>query len=238
MTAQVVLTPRDLKSADVVGRTVVVFDVLRATTTMTAALAAGAAEIRVFDSLDAARAAAGQFAGPKVVCGELNCLAPPGFDLGNSPRQWDQLNCSGLTVFMATTNGTRALAAAAALKPGTLLAGALVNAKAVARVAMAAGTDVTLLCAGTAGEVSFEDLIGAGAVLSELQVSTSGDAALIASRLFQQSRDDLTSAMRLGTGGGNLIRVGLEADIDYCAKIDSLAIVGRVNADSLTVNRL
>jgi 2-phosphosulfolactate phosphatase len=238
MTAQVVLTPRDLKSADVVGRTVVVFDVLRATTTMAAALAAGAAGIRVFDSLDKARAAAGEFAGPKVLCGELNCLQPPGFDLGNSPRQWDQFNCKGITVFMATTNGTRALAAAAKLKPGMLLAGAVVNAKVVAHAAVAAGTDVTLLCAGTGGEASFEDLIGAGAVLSELQVATIGDAAVIASRLFEQARGDLPAALRCGTGGDNLLRVGLEADIDYCANVNWLSIVGQLDIDPLIVRSL
>jgi 2-phosphosulfolactate phosphatase len=166
MIAQVVLIPRDLTLADVRGRTVIVFDVLRATTTMAAALAAGVAQIGVFDSVQAARTAAEDAGGARILCGEVDCLPPPGFDLGNSPREWNPAIHGGRAVFMATTNGTRAIAAAAPLGPALLLAGAIVNAAAVAQAAVAAGNDVTLLCAGTNEQVSLEDILGAGAVLT------------------------------------------------------------------------
>src|SRR3954470_1769538 len=98
MDAKVILLPRDLRPADLDGRAVVVFDVLRATTTMTAALAAGVREVRVFGDLAAARAAAAAFDGPaaeRVLCGEENCLRPPGFDLGNSPGDFGPSACAG-----------------------------------------------------------------------------------------------------------------------------------------------
>ena len=79
MHADVVLLPTDLKPQHLRDRACVVFDVLRATTTMAAALHAGVSEIRLFDHLDAARAAAGACDGPRLLCGEAQCLAPPGF---------------------------------------------------------------------------------------------------------------------------------------------------------------
>src|SRR5688500_13494576 len=129
MQADVVLLPRDLDPQSIRDRAVVVFDVLRATTSMTAALAAGVKEIRIFPDLDAARHAAAVFPGRRLLCGESACLAPPGFDLGNSPGQFLP-DHAGATLFMCTTNGTRALIAARSAP--VVLTGALVNAAAVA----------------------------------------------------------------------------------------------------------
>jgi 2-phosphosulfolactate phosphatase len=227
---RVVLTPASLKPADVAGRTVVVFDVLRATTTITAALAAGVAEVRVFEHIEAARDAAAQFNAAKVLCGELNCLPPPGFDLGNSPRQWAGRLFAGRTAFMCTTNGTRAIAAAARLQPAALLVGGLINARSLAAAVSATGNNVTLLCAGTAGEISLEDVLGAGAVIDELggHPVCEGDAAVMAARLFTQALGDLPAALRQGAGGRNLLNVELEADIEFCAALNSLSDVGIV----------
>ena len=111
MKVEVVQLPRLLETRHLVDRSVVVFDVLRATTSMTAALAAGVEEIRVFGSITEAKDAAGGFAGEKLLCGEVQCLPPSGFDLGNSPGAF----CSdhrGRVMFMSTTNGTRAIVAA------------------------------------------------------------------------------------------------------------------------------
>src|SRR5215208_4677277 len=106
MNVEVVLLPRDLKPGQLKGRACAVFDVLRATTTMAAALAAGVTEIRLFADLDSARKAAGEFdRGTKLLCGESRCLMPEGFDLGNSPGQFTPGH-RGATMFMCTTNGT------------------------------------------------------------------------------------------------------------------------------------
>jgi 2-phosphosulfolactate phosphatase len=234
--AKVVLSPGALKAADVLGRTVVVFDVLRATTTMTVALSAGASEIRVFDNIDDARSAAAAYSGKKVLCGEVNCLPPPGFDLGNSPRDWNSPSRAariGSRLFMSTTNGTRAIAAAAALNPALLLIGALVNAKAVADAASAFGNEVTLLCSGTGGGDSLEDLIGAGAVLNLICPQPDDLAARLALSIFNSTTPDwLSSFLRLGAGGRNLLAAGLEADIDFCARLSVYPDIGRVEQDT------
>src|SRR5215207_2958869 len=87
---------------------VVVFDVLRATTTIAAALAAGVEEIRVYGDTQAAAEAAGRCGPPApLLCGEERCLPPDGFDLGNSPGAFESQMHRGRTVCMSTTNGTR-----------------------------------------------------------------------------------------------------------------------------------
>src|SRR5688572_26754820 len=186
MNVNVILLPEHLRSRPPDGVTVVVFDVLRATTTMAAALAAGVREIRIYGSTPAARVGA---VGDDtlLLCGEEKCLPPQGFHLGNSPGAFDAGVHAGRTVCMSTTNGTRAILAAGAA--ANVFAGALVNASAVARALRSAGaSDVILLCSGTAGEIAAEDVIGAGAVMHALRrggpIRPCSDAATMAEDLL------------------------------------------------------
>src|SRR2546430_16127164 len=117
---------------------------------MTAALAAGVREILVYPDIDAVRRAKRQLSNA-LACGEQNCLKPDGFDLGNSPQDFGPQHI-GKTLLMSTTNGTKAILSAHGAT--RILTGALVNARAVANKVQATGLDVTLLCAGTNGEVA------------------------------------------------------------------------------------
>src|SRR5262245_24755418 len=158
MQVEVVPLPSQLQPEHLRNRSVVVFDVLRATTSIIAALANGADRIVVFESLDAARHAAAQAqdsSRPVLLCGESNCLKPPGFDLGNSPGDFARDVVRAKTIYLSTTNGTRAIGAARRAA-GALFAAALVNASATAAQLARLGRDVTLLCAGTKGQVAPE----------------------------------------------------------------------------------
>ncbi|HEV7300006.1 MAG TPA: 2-phosphosulfolactate phosphatase [Tepidisphaeraceae bacterium] len=238
MLIDVVQLPRDLSAAHVDGRTVVVFDVLRATTTMTAALAAGVREIFVQPDIASVLTAAEQFGPDAITCGERDCLPPAGFTLGNSPAGFTPAMV-GRTAFMATTNGTKAIVAARGAKH--LFVGALVNATAVAQAVAAVGNDVTLLCSGSDGLVSLEDLIGAGAVLKALSalkpVVLASDVALAAGDLFHHARPDLPAALVRTRGGTNIIRNGLQDDIEFAARLDVFDIVGKVEPDRLRIAR-
>src|SRR5688572_850974 len=234
LAADVVLLPRDLDPTLIRDRTVVVLDVLRATTSITAALSAGVKEIRIFPDLDAARAAAQAYPGKRLLCGEHACLPPPGFDLGNSPGQFLPSH-AGATLFMCTTNGTRALIAARSAP--VVLTGALVNAAAVATRLFQENRNMVLLCAGTNGKVALEDVIGAGAVLHELsqrtEVRPESDVARMADRLFDGAKADLQSALADAQGGRNVIAAGLQADIAFAARLNALDAVGVVKAEPL-----
>ena len=230
MEIDVVLLPRDLCAEHLSGRTVLVLDVLRATTTMIAALAAGVAEIRIFSELDAAVAAARACTAPHLLCGERDALKPPGFDLGNGPGAFDPALHRGTTLFMTTTNGVRAILAAGAAR--SLFIAALVNAGAAADAVVRAGLDVTLLCAGTDGQIATEDVLGAGAIIDALQSRTQvqplSDTTWMSWQLFRCHRHDLPAALRSSRGGQNVIRAALSGDIDFAAALDSVPVVGRV----------
>lgn len=231
------LTPASLSGADLSRHVVVVFDVLRATTTITAALAAGVNPIYVFDRVDDAREQAGLFDGARILAGERKCLAPAGFDRGNSPRGFSSATDAGKPMFLATTNGTRAVAAVASAP--LVLVGALVNAAAVAELLSRTSHQIILLCAGTEGEPSMEDLLGCGAVLGELsqrkELELQGDLARVAERLFTAAKDDLPGALADSQGGRNVTAAGLAEDIAFTARLNSLPIVGQLQRNPLRI---
>ena len=237
MKVDVLFLPSHATPESFAERAVVVFDVLRATTTMTAALAAGVGEIRVFGSLTGAAEAAARHAGARVLCGEENCLPPAGFDLGNSPGAFTREFHAGRTVYMSTTNGTRAIVAARDAR--AVFTGALVNASAVAAAVAAVGNDVSLLCAGTGGEVALEDVLGAGAVTDALNQRTpfraESDTALLARRLYREAAGDLRAALMESRGGRNVIAAGLLPDIEFAARLDALDVAGFVERQTLSV---
>lgn len=244
MNVDVVLLPEMLPKEKLAGATVVVFDVLRATTTMAAALSAGVKEIRVFGSTGAARDAA-RAADGVLLCGEEKCLPPDGFHLGNSPGAFESALHRDRTVNMSTTNGTRAILAAQSAR--RMFTGAIVNAGAVAKAlwesigSTGVGVDVLLLCSGTNGQIAAEDAIGAGAVLHALRpqgpVRLVSDVARIAEDLFAANRADLAGALRNTRGGQNVVDAGLEADIDFAARLDALDVVGEVSSSDPPVVR-
>ena len=252
-TAHVVTVPAEIEPHHLGGRTVVVFDVIRATTVITTALANGAERVRVFDGVDAARAAHAAHDGPKLLAGERHSVRPEGFDLGNSPREVTAGVVRGKTVFMTTTNGTHALVAAAGkavepdARPAHLLAGCVENAQAVADLiashpAAGDGADATLICAGTDRLFSFEDFVGCGAVAHRLRQTgryALTDAALAAQAAYLGCGGEIAAWFVHSQGGRNVVAVGNQLDIAACATPDRLRVVGRVDlsGDGLSLVR-
>jgi 2-phosphosulfolactate phosphatase len=144
------------------GTTAVVIDVLRATTTIVTALAAGAREVLVCRAIEEARQRATRLPGERrILGGERGGLRIRGFDLGNSPSEFTPERVAGKSIVFTTTNGTRALLHCRHAKR-VLLAG-FVNLSAVAK-ALEAEKEIHLVCAGTRGEISREDALLAGAL--------------------------------------------------------------------------
>jgi 2-phosphosulfolactate phosphatase len=236
LSISVVFLPAELRPDQLTGRSVAVFDVLRATTTIAAALAAGVCRVRLFGSTDEAAAAAGRATGPRLLAGEQRCLPPRGFDRGNSPGAFTPAD-AGRELYFATTNGTRALLAAS--KARRVITGALVNAAATARELACHDDDILLLCAGTDGEVAMEDVLGCGAVVASLIAAggaeAADDAAGIAAAVFQACRRDLPTALRQTQGGRNVIAAGLAGDIDFAARLDALPVVGILDPEQMSI---
>ncbi len=234
----VIFLPSELGDADLSQSQVVVLDVLRATSCMVTGLAQGAREIRLFDTLDGARAAkkAGGMAGPVILAGESGCLKPGDFDVGNSPGEFVTEKVGGATILHATTNGTRAAVKAAAGGARVMLAGSLLNAGATAEGLLAGldGGHTLLLCAGTNGKNAVEDVIGAGAILFALLQATYRtdlpftDNAWMAYHTFCAVKGRLAAALRLGAGGVNVMEAGLEDDIDFAGRLDVFGVVAKI----------
>ncbi len=147
------------------ARNVVVFDVLRMTTTAAVLLDAGLEALTVVADPEAARREAA--ASSALLLGEREGVALPGFDGGNSPLEARELPLRGRRAVLCTTNGSFAVEAAEGCERLSL--GAVVNAAAVAEALLAAEADeLSLVCAGTKGAVSLDDVVGAACVLHEL----------------------------------------------------------------------
>jgi 2-phosphosulfolactate phosphatase len=208
----------------VAAPTAIVVDVLRATSTIAQALAAGYRRVLCCAEVDEARALR-EHEGSGVLAGERACVLIPGFDLGNSPREF--VEPRGETVVLTTTNGTRALVSAAR-RCELVLAGSLLNAAAVVRTAEEAGGDVAIVCAGVKGAFAMDDAYVAGRLV-ELLGGDPTDAAAAAGRLARTFAG-AEEGLRASQSARNLLAAGLEDDIAWCARESALDVVPRVAA--------
>ena len=220
MRVHVAFTPAEAAEAP----TGIVVDVLRATSTIAQALASGYRRVLCCGEVEEARAVR-ETTGEGVLAGERLCVRIPGFDLGNSPE--DFLEPRGETLVLTTTNGTRAIRAAAE-RCDRVFAASLLNLDAVVAAASEAGEDVAVLCAGVRGEFAMDDAYCAGRIVEALAGETS-DAATAAVRLarsFAGAREGLGASQ----SARNLERAGLASDIDWCARESVLDVVPRLVA--------
>jgi 2-phosphosulfolactate phosphatase len=213
----VAFTPAEAAEAP----TGIVVDVLRATSTIAQALAAGYRRVLCCAEIEEARLLR-EAEGDGLLAGERMCVRIPGFDLGNSPREFT--TASGETVILTTTNGTRALVTAAA-RCDRVLAASLLNLDAVVASARDRRDDVAIFCAGVQGEFALDDAYCAGRIVERLGGEPS-DAASAAARLstsFAGPEDGLHSSQ----SGRNLVDAGLGEDIVWCARESVLETVPR-----------
>ena len=215
MAVDVGFTPADVHQA----ATAVVVDVLRATSTIAQALACGYERVLCLG----ARERALELRGPdRVVASEEGGVRPPDFDLGNSPAEFTEPRARELV--LATTNGSPAIVAAADAAEEVVLA-SLLNLDAV--TAALPEDDVLILCSGTDGTTSLEDVYVAGRLTIRLGGKRT-DAALVAERVAE-GYPDARSALAASAHAQTLREVGLEGDLDWCARESVVGCVPRVS---------
>ncbi len=219
------------------GGLAVVIDVLRSTTTMIHALAAGCTAVRPCLEVDEARELAGKMPAGKVLLGgERGGVPPPGFDLGNSPSEYTAKVCCGAMLVLTTTNGSRACFRAAEAE--RVLVAGFVNYSAVCEQLRLDHRPVHMICAGTDGEISLEDTLLAGALvdfLCDVWDVRLNDSARLAWDCFENHGQVLLGAMQVGKGGMHLQRLGLAEDIQAAAQIDQFNLVPELRRDPLRV---
>src|SRR3954468_17717563 len=202
----------------------IVVDVLRATSTMTQALAAGYERILCCAEIDEARELA-RSEGPAVLAGERRLEHIEGFDFGNSPREV-ATGPRAPTLILSTTNGTRLLVDAAS-RFDHVYVGSLLSLDALATAARAHGEDVAVLCAGVLGELALDDAYCAGRIAEALGGDRT-DSATAAIRLAgtYASAHDALSASR---SGWNLRQDGPDEGRGGGAQENTLSVVPRFN---------
>ncbi len=236
--------PQFVAESDLADSTVVVVDLLRASTTICQALAAGAKCVVPCLEVEETWAKAQAYDRREVLLGgERGGQLIDGFDLGNSPADYTTDRVLGKTVLFTTTNGTKALAHARLAS--RILIGSAVNRSALVE-SLAPARRVNILCAGTGGQVTREDILAAGGIVDELFRQTSAehwqsnDWAAAAHREWQELHttaratrrtvsEQFAHDLRDTTGGKNLLALGYDADLEICAQLDTLAVVPEQN---------
>jgi 2-phosphosulfolactate phosphatase len=231
------LLPELVSPARLSGGVAVVIDVLRASTTIVHALAAGCSSLRPCLDIEEARRLADQLrAGRVLLAGERNGRPVAGFDLGNSPRHFTPRNCRGVTIVFTTTNGTRALLRAATA--ARVLVAAFVNYSAVCEQLRHEKRPVCMVCAGNDGDVTLEDTLLAGALvdfLCDLGPVRLNDGARLAWDCFESHGCCLKAALELSQGARGLKSLGFTEDVEAAARIDEFALVPELRSDPLRV---
>jgi 2-phosphosulfolactate phosphatase len=185
----------------------------------------GAASIGLAPSVDAAREAAKSIPGA-ALCGEVGGLPPYGFDFGNSPTQFSELDFSGKHLVMATTNGTAAVRACR--EATVVLIGAILNANSVVRETfdlLRGLRAAVIVCAGREGRFVLDDAVAAGFLthlfLTEAKIRNQpvdqSNSAVAAYRLYH-SYSNLTAAFNDSDSAQALQPIRLGGDVAYCAR--------------------
>jgi 2-phosphosulfolactate phosphatase len=242
MRVDVWFTPVGLGAAEVQGRTVFVIDILRATTSMCAALSHGAKALIPVGSTEEALRLAHTLGGTNVLlAGEQNSVRIPGFHLGNSPLEMTETAVRGRTIIVTTSNGTRALLAcqpAAAVFPAAAVN--LTAAAERAREALEGGQDVLIVCAGREGAFALDDAYCAGRFVSAIFGGTKprrelNDAGLASLDLVRRYGSRWTRPLAYSRAGRELIRLGFRADLREAARMDAHPILPQFHERRITL---
>ena len=228
MKVNVLLSSSNLDELSFSGKTTVIIDVLRATSTIINALNNGAKEIIPVATVEfAVKISGGMFGGLTLLGGERNTKKIEGFALGNSPLEYSSKLVKNKSIVLYTTNGTKAVVKAKFSK--NLYICSFLNLSAVAEHINLMDTDFEILCAGRNNSFSLEDTVCAGKLISEilknkkdLELSDSAKASIALNKSFGKN---LLKMLSETEHGRLLLDNGFEEDIKFCSKLNTIDAV-------------
>lgn len=210
----------------------VVVDVLRASSSIVTLLEGAASRVVPAPSIEGARSLKERLP-DHLLCGERSGIPPEGFDFGNSPAEFARVDVADRGVILATSNGTRIMAALA--DAPAMLVGCLLNRTACARAALSIArereVDVSVACSASYGGSSFvlEDALGAGAIVDAAMTADPsldcGDTARFTRDAFVGAARDLAGAVASAYHARELTEAGFGEDVAYCAELDVSDVV-------------
>jgi 2-phosphosulfolactate phosphatase len=221
-TIDVCLSPDLMHLYPVHDRTVVVVDILRATSCMTTAFAHGIKSITPFAKLEdcLAMKAKGYY-----TSGERDGKKVDGFDLGNSPFEYMDQKLKGQQIAFTTTNGTQAIAKSIGAQE--IVIGSFLNLSAVVEHLKQGSSNILVVCAGWKGKVNLEDTLFAGAIIEHLgnTIEPECDAPLAARHLYREARHDMVDFLKDSSHVKRLGKLNIHKDIEFCLTPDLYQVV-------------
>ncbi len=225
-----------IKPADTKGKIAVVVDMLRATTTIITALNNGALNIAPMQHIE--QAIAVKRSNKDILLGgERNAEKIQGFDFGNSPLEYSREMVKDKNIILCTTNGSKAIQSASQFK--RTIIGALINATAVAKKLSEQEDDVAIICAGTDGKFSIDDIVTAGAIIAKLKNYTLDleldDLGILCTEIYSSNAENLHTILNGSMHYTRLMRLGFIADINYCLTEDIVDFAPEYADGSITL---
>jgi len=216
------LSPKLTHLYDVRDKTVVIVDILRATSCMVTGIANGVRRITPFADLEECRMM-GRVG--YVIAGERNGEKVDGFDIGNSPYNYLEEEMFGEKIAVTTTNGTQAIHNCREAKE--VLIGAFLNLSALAEYLKRQERSLLIVCAGWKGRVNLEDSLFAGALAEKLadQYDQSCDATLMVKSMYADAKGDLVDFLRQSSHAERLKKLNIEKDIEFCLRVDEYKVI-------------
>lgn len=230
-TVEVIFSPLLLNLYDLKSKQVVVIDILRATSTICAALHKGAKSIiPVMDLEDALQYQEKGY----ITGGERNGIKIESFDLGNSPREYDDFDVMGRDIVLTTTNGTKCVELSKRAGAKEIYAGSFFNAQVLAEHLLSTGDNVILFCAGWKNRVNMEDSLFAGYMIQLLSptLKPTGDSSQIALGIANSGMDDPVKYLEKASHAERFKRLGV-TDLPYCLQRDIHPTLARLEDGSI-----
>ncbi len=228
----VCLSPELMHLYDLKDRTVVVVDILRATSCMVTAFAHGVESITPFANLDDCRQM--KFKG-YITSGERDGKKVEGFDKGNSPFEYMGEQVRGMKIAFTTTNGTQAIEKSKAAKE--VIIGSFLNLNSVAKYLLLGEHNVLVVCAGWKGKVNLEDTLFAGALVEKLKdyLGPDCDAPLAAQHLYNIASQDMVSFLNASSHVKRLNKLNIHKDIEFCLTSDQYQVLPKLKGSTLVL---
>lgn len=226
---EVVFTPEEIKDRKLSDKLIVVIDILRASSTIVTALAYGCRGLVPILSPEQAKEKAQQFKKEEVLLGgEREGRKIKGFDLGNSPREYQKEIVEDRMIIFSTTNGVKTLERVRGAF--RIIIASFLNLQATFNYCSKFQGDILLACAGKEGYFSLEDTVCAGMLINSLRDIYSDtcqevDANLTAQVLYKKFGNNILEMLRKSQHGRYLESIGLRKDLEFCSQLDIFNIV-------------
>lgn len=228
---EVVFTPALLPLYDVKGKIVVIIDILRATSTMCVAFKTGVKRIlplsspeecKIFKDFDF------------IISAERNAMKVEGFDMGNSPFEYQNPLLIGKSIAFTTTNGTKAIKLSQKMEADEIVIGSFLNIEILCNWLLEQDKSIILLCSGWKDKYNIEDALFAGAVVSAIKqgFEIDCDAAISAENLYENNQNKLLEMVRKSSHARRFTLLNSQTDdVEFCLQKNICPVLPRMNGE-------